>query len=1234
MGEDHYPITGSDAICSELADNSPRHLLKEQHSEEQFEVACTTPLQTMAPGPVATTLSPAAKRKAASEFVQATTGVFVPFSSDQSFRGALKDGVLLCRMVNTLWPGINAQCLEATDVEQSPHGVQQQMAHNLAEFFSAVEQQLQGLPLDCRFSVADVGSVEHAEERPQVANCILYIRAACSAQYPQQQQMLPVANLQFEQMPMTPPAPRSAGNSSSGAMHMQQQYTQQQYISPQPPQPVHMALAPGAMSPGLPVSSYMTPTQAGPSMHPALVSPQPPGSYGYHQPGSGMQQHHMQRASPWHGDGVPPGALVASSPLMAAHSSLSHGGAHGHQHAHSGSLVAVRSSSNMYSNSISAATHKSVQAAAGVTKLMQQCTNMLKERMFPGEQAGGSRYGSPAGPDSAMKALGPVLEGVLGHLTEEYEKRLLLKDHQLSAISEAKAKAEKEVERLQEEVAQLRDAADSQQAEVERAAAGAAEAKVQQLQEQLEQAHAALQAKEAELVSAHTMLDSAGRKEHEELLRLQVDTLRMREELDGLRDLEDRYKRVVEENRTLYNTVQDLRGNIRVFCRIRPAGATGDMSPNCVDVGMDGDMAIYDAQHGSRRVFKVDRIFDQHMSQQQVYEDTQPLIRSVLDGYNVCIFAYGQTGSGKTHTMSGTDTIHTEGRGINYRALDDLFSIRDGREDEYEYTFRVQMLEIYNENLRDLLADGRSHASARLDILATQASGCNVPGATQVDVCGADDVAALMSKGASQRATSETKMNDRSSRSHQILTVIVDGVHKLTRARSHGCLHLIDLAGSERVSKSEASGDRLVEAQHINKSLSALGDVMAALASKDRHIPYRNSKLTQLLQDSLQGQAKVMMFMHVSPEANMHGESVSTLKFAARVSEITLGQAKKNVVSGKVFEAHEEVLKHQRTMESKEQQLQQLQAALHQRDQQHARELLQRDQENEQLRRLLEEARSGAGGSPATVHAPAAAAAAAKQRTRLQLPIQQMLAQQAAEAEAFAKAEREAAAAAAAEEAADAGESAAARSREASSSGAAREVSSGGVADEPSSTAVFAQEEEGTDSPAAAAGAGLSRVDKSPLRDQDECTPLPSSRFMQAESSSHFGYDYSSSVEPTPRATPRATPRSGRKEQVSRLTSAASSSSARVSASHGGIPSSRSSARADAAMPMTVRTSGVIKSRVTEVGSSTMSMRQSGVFSRSGSSTAAAAAAAGATTARGGSTASGAATSRGGSRWK
>jgi hypothetical protein len=339
------------------------------------------------------------------------------------------------------------QYLEATDVEPSQQGVHQQAAHNLAAFFGAVEQQLQGLPPNCRFGVADLQSTESSEERPQIANCILYIRAACSQQHPQQQQQLPVANLHFEQMPMTPPAPRSAGNSSSGAavhMQQQQQCSPQQYASPQPPQSAQMAQPTGAFSAGL-AMSYMTPMQAGAtaSMHPVLVSPQPSGSYGYHQHGSGMQQHHMQRSSPAHSDSMPL-ALVSASPLMAAHGGLNHAGAQAQS-----SQLAVRSSNSaVLSSSINAAQHKSVQAAAGVTKLMQQCTNMLKERMFPSEQLGGVRYGSPAAPDSAMKALGPVLEGVLGQLTEEYEKRLLTKDHQCSVAIEAKARAEREVEEL------------------------------------------------------------------------------------------------------------------------------------------------------------------------------------------------------------------------------------------------------------------------------------------------------------------------------------------------------------------------------------------------------------------------------------------------------------------------------------------------------------------------------------------------------------------------------------------------------------------------------------------------------------------------------------------------------------------------------------------------------------------------------------------------------------------
>lgn len=149
-----------------------------------------------------------------------------------------------------------------------------------------------------------------------------------------------------------------------------------------------------------------------------------------------------------------------------------------------------------------------------------------------------------------------------------------------------------------------------------------------------------------------------------------------------------------------------------------------------------------------------------------------------------------------------------------------------------------------------------------------------------------EDVLRIMSIGAKNRHVGETKMNHRSSRSHQVLTVMVDGQNCVTGVHTHACLNLIDLAGSERVQRSEATGDRLKEAQHINKSLSALGDVMSSLANGNSHVPYRNSKLTQLLQDSLGGQAKTMMFMHISPEISSYGETISTLGFGTRVSQV------------------------------------------------------------------------------------------------------------------------------------------------------------------------------------------------------------------------------------------------------------------------------------------------------------------------------------------------------------
>ncbi|TKY52492.1 Kinesin-4 protein [Spatholobus suberectus] len=164
-----------------------------------------------------------------------------------------------------------------------------------------------------------------------------------------------------------------------------------------------------------------------------------------------------------------------------------------------------------------------------------------------------------------------------------------------------------------------------------------------------------------------------------------------------------------------------------------------------------------------------------------------------------------------------------------------------------------------------------------------------------------------MNLGQRNRAVGATALNDRSSRSHSCLTVHVQGRDLTSGTILRGCMHLVDLAGSERVDKSEATGDRLKEAQHINKSLSALGDVIASLAQKNQHVPYRNSKLTQLLQDSLGGQAKTLMFVHISPEVDAIGETISTLKFAERVATVELGAARVNKDGADVKDLKEQI---------------------------------------------------------------------------------------------------------------------------------------------------------------------------------------------------------------------------------------------------------------------------------------------------------------------------------------
>ncbi|XP_055816640.1 kinesin-like protein KIN-14I [Solanum dulcamara] len=391
-------------------------------------------------------------------------------------------------------------------------------------------------------------------------------------------------------------------------------------------------------------------------------------------------------------------------------------------------------------------------------------------------------------------------------------------------------------------------------------------------------------------------------------LKYQEEVSNLGKHLHGLAHAASNYQKVLEENRKLYNQVQDLKGNIRVYCRVRPFLPGQPNSLSTVDHVDDGNITITTpSKYGKegKKSFTFNKVFGPSVTQAEVFADTQPLIRSVLDGYNVCIFAYGQTGSGKTHTMTGPSDLTKETLGVNYRALSDLFIISEQRKDVISYDISVQMVEIYNEQVRDLLTpDG---VNKKVEIRNSSQKGFNVPDANLVPVASTSAVMNLMNLGHKNRAVGATAMNDRSSRSHSCLTVHVQGRNMTSGTILRGSMHLVDLAGSERVDKSEAVGDRLKEATHINKSLSALGDVIASLAQKNSHVPYRNSKLTQLLQDSLGGQAKTLMFVHISPELNAVGETLSTLKFAERVSTVELGSARANKEGSDVKELKEQI---------------------------------------------------------------------------------------------------------------------------------------------------------------------------------------------------------------------------------------------------------------------------------------------------------------------------------------
>jgi len=355
----------------------------------------------------------------------------------------------------------------------------------------------------------------------------------------------------------------------------------------------------------------------------------------------------------------------------------------------------------------------------------------------------------------------------------------------------------------------------------------------------------------------------------------------------------------IGRRRALFNQLQELRGNVRVFCRCRPPRNMQEAiavefpdhmsgKPN-TEFNRPSTLSL-----AGQKSFEFDRVFSPGEDQNAVYEDLASLVVSVLDGYSVCIFAYGQTGSGKTYTMNGIE----RDRGINYRAIDDLFRLSEESASQYSTVFSLSMLEIYNENLRDLfVADG-----PKLEIKRGPEE-VFVNNLKWIDVGSVQEVWRAMNIGSQNRSSGATSMNAHSSRSHLVVTIHVARTCLATREEVHARLNLVDLAGSERLSRTNATGERLREAQHINKSLSALGDVFTSILAKNSHVPFRNSKLTYLLQDALGGDAKTLMFVNISPAENDAAETLSSLNFASRVSRTELGMARRNADTGEARKA-------------------------------------------------------------------------------------------------------------------------------------------------------------------------------------------------------------------------------------------------------------------------------------------------------------------------------------------
>ncbi len=372
---------------------------------------------------------------------------------------------------------------------------------------------------------------------------------------------------------------------------------------------------------------------------------------------------------------------------------------------------------------------------------------------------------------------------------------------------------------------------------------------------------------------------------------------------------------ISEKDKALLSAAQKTNKDfIKVFVRFRPLNdlENGLLSDN---VGWTIPKYITDTQIGiypskeikdkngqvpANLIFKYDKVFRMDSGQSEIYEYVgRRIVGDVMEGYNGTIFAYGQSGSGKTYTMYGLDIFDDIYKGIIPRIVEDIFNYVEKADENIDFQFKLSVLEIYKEVMYDLL----TQQTGDLKIQENPETGIFIDGLSEVYLSSINEFFDYVELSQTNRKTAETKLNHTSSRSHCILILEVTQSFKKEKLIKKGTLNLVDLAGSEKISKTGAVGLTLEEAKKINLSLSTLGNVIHALVHKAEHIPYRDSKLTRLLKESLGGNYKTSLIVTCSPHSYNLDEVVSSLLFAKRVKTI------KNTVKINIKYSYEELQK-------------------------------------------------------------------------------------------------------------------------------------------------------------------------------------------------------------------------------------------------------------------------------------------------------------------------------------